>query len=156
VIGPAAQSSGMGAWQAAASNALTALSGVTRPQEELLIRLIRDLRAVVLAPPVKKERFHAVFLDHHRSVLAGAPVGVGDECGLSLKYRELFGKALSVGAHSMIIAHNHPSGDCRPSPTDVIGTKKLASMAKSLEIGLIDHLIFTENAVYSMRGGGEL
>ena len=73
-----------------------------------------------------------------------------------LRLRELFARGLSLGADGMIMAHNHPSGDCRPSSCDIEATLRIAELGKSLEIELIDHLIFTQKSVYSMRWGGEL
>lgn len=124
--------------------------------ERMLAQMITDLRGIVLAPPVFCERFHAVFLAKDRSVLSQAAMGYGNLSGLCLRPRELFSRALAVEAEGMIIAHNHPSGDCRPSMSDVEATIRIASIANSLEIELVDHLIFTHRATYSMRGGGEL
>ena len=73
-----------------------------------------------------------------------------------MRMRELFGKALSMDAHSMIVAHNHPSGRCKPSPYDITATRRLKDIARALDIELLDHLIITQQSVYSMRAGGDL
>jgi DNA repair protein RadC len=70
--------------------------------------------------------------------------------------RGLLGEALRLDAVGIILAHNHPSGQCRPSERDISATRRLCDVAKALDIALIDHLIFTEDAVYSMRAGGLL
>ena len=70
--------------------------------------------------------------------------------------RENFGEALRLDAHGLILAHNHPPGHCRPSSCDIIATRRLAEVARALDIVLIDHLIFTDEAVYSMRAEGLL
>ncbi len=124
--------------------------------ERKLFGMIDSLRRIVLSPPAMSERFHALFLDQGRALVGQTSLGFGSMCGVHLRFRELFAYALGVGADSMIIAHNHPSGDCRPSRSDVEATKRLASVANALEIELIDHLIFTQDAVFSMRGGSEL
>ena len=124
--------------------------------ERMLARMIKELRGNVLAPPMFCERFHAVFLDKDRAILGQTAMGYGNTSGLSLRPRELFSRALAVEAEAMIIAHNHPSEDCRPSLSDVKATTQIADIANSLEIELVDHLIFTHRATYSMRGGGEL
>ena len=118
--------------------------------------MIDSLRRAVLTPPVNSERFHVVFMDENRAFLGDASLGAGSICGLSLRLRELFRRGLSLGARGMILAHNHPSGDCRPSAGDVEATQRVAMVARALEIELVDHLIFTKSAVYSMRGRGEL
>lgn len=63
--------------------------------------------------------------------------------------RELFSLAIRYRAHSLIIAHNHPSGDPTPSRRDVRITKKLIEVGKLIGIPLVDHLIVTETSFYS-------
>ena len=111
------------------------------------------LRANVIAWPFEIERFHVLFVDERRSYLGDAPMGSGGANCLSLRMRELFSKALSLRAHGIVVAHNHPSGQCRPSRSDIVSTRRLEQVATALDIELLDHLIFTEGAVYSMRAG---
>lgn len=118
--------------------------------------IIDYLRAMVLNPGGQIERFHALFLDGDRGFLGDAPLGQSGPSTLTLRLREVFGKALTLDAHGLVIAHNHPSGECRPSVFDIEATTRLNSMARSLDIELLDHLIFTHGAVYSMRAGGQL
>jgi DNA repair protein RadC len=66
------------------------------------------------------------------------------------------GDALRHNATGIILAHSHPSGYCRPSGCDIATTRRLAQVAQALDIALVDHLIFTADAVYSMRAGGLL
>jgi DNA repair protein RadC len=75
---------------------------------------------------------------------------------LAFRMRALLGEALRRDASGMILAHGHPSGHCRPSSRDIAVTRRLADVALALDISLIDHLIFTPDAVYSMRAGGLL
>ena len=118
--------------------------------------LVGYLRTVVLARGVGHERCHAVFLDAQRRHLGDASVGMGSLSALSLRMRALFGEALRLDARGIILAHNHPSGHCRPSGCDIAATRRLVHVAEALDIVLIDHLIFTHEAVYSMRAGGML
>lgn len=115
--------------------------------------MIDFLRAMVIAKPFEAERFHVLFVDKKRSYLGDAPLGLGGSGRLSLRMRDLFAKALSCGADGILVAHNHPSGQCRPSSADIISTRRLESVATALDIELVDHLIFTKDAVYSMRAG---
>ncbi|MNR20246.1 hypothetical protein D3C85_1370780 [compost metagenome] len=64
--------------------------------------------------------------------------------------RVIFSIALKATATSIILAHNHPSGNLRPSNEDVRLTDKLKQGAKLLEIVIHDHLIITENGYFSM------
>jgi DNA repair protein RadC len=116
--------------------------------------MIDFLRSILLAPPVRFERGHAIFFDRHRTWLGDTAFGLGDLGSLSLRMRGLFGDALRLGASGMILAHTHPSGHCRPSGCDIAATRRLQDVGLALDIALIDHLIFTTEAVYSMRAGG--
>ncbi|WAC40141.1 JAB domain-containing protein [Pedobacter sp. SL55] len=64
--------------------------------------------------------------------------------------RVVFAIALKSTATSIILAHNHPSGNLRPSSDDIRITKKLKDAAKLLDIELHDHLIISENNYFSM------
>ena len=124
--------------------------------EARLSGMIVYLRSVVLSHPTYAERFHAIFFDTERRYIADASLGQGDVGQLTLRMRDLFGRALSAGASAIIVAHNHPSGLCRPSQNDIIATRRLAAIGAALDIELVDHLIFTRDSVYSMRAGGDL
>lgn len=117
---------------------------------------IAYLRGIVLAPPAHRERGHAVFLDSRSAWLGDAPCGLGTMTALTLRMRGLLGEALRHDAAGIILAHSHPSGHCRPSGCDIAATRRLAEVARALDITLVDHLIFTADAVYSMRAGGLL
>lgn len=118
--------------------------------------LVDYLRAMVLGSLEKAERCHAVFLDDTHAYLGDAPLGQGGSGSLSIRMRDLFGKALSLSASGIIVAHNHPSGHCRPSQYDIEATRRLNDVAGALDIDLLDHLIITQDAIYSMRAGGNL
>lgn len=132
-------------------------AGPTAPvPERRTAAMIAYLRDVVLAPPATQERGHAIFVDRARGWLGDAPCGIGTMNALTLRMRELLGEALRHDAAGIILAHSHPSGHCRPSGCDIAATRRLAEVAGALDIALIDHLIFTREAVYSMRAGGLL
>ncbi len=118
--------------------------------------LVDYLRAMVLAKPSHLERFHAIFLDESRSILGDAPLGQGRSSNLTVRMREIFERALVLQSSAIVIAHNHPSGLCRPSEYDLHATMRLKQVAEALDIELLDHLIITYDAVYSMRAGGNL
>jgi DNA repair protein RadC len=118
--------------------------------------MIAYLRGIVLAPPVTHERGHAIFVDAAGVWLGDAPCGSGTMSTLTLRMRALLGEALRQDAAGIILSHSHPSGHCRPSGCDIAATRRLADVARALDIVLIDHLIFTVDAVYSMRAGGLL
>ena len=125
-------------------------------REAHMTAMIAYLRSVVCTASSRQERFHAIFLDDRHTYLGDAGMGQGGHATLSLRMRELFARALTVGAHGMILAHNHPSGDCRPSRRDISSTQRLVDIGRALDVELIDHLIITHGSVYSMRAGGIL
>lgn len=133
-----------------------AVGGSATTHEQRTAAMITHLRKIVLAPPLTHERGHAIFVDAHSAWLGDAPCGTGTMSMLVLRMRSLLGEALRRDAAGIILAHSHPSGHCRPSGCDIAATHRLADVARALDIALIDHLIFTDNAVYSMRAGGLL
>ena len=128
----------------------------SQPVDASQRELIDLLRRMVLLPPRNAEKFHALFLDSQRSYLGGAPLGAGGTGTLSVRMRALFETALALDARGIIVAHNHPSGLCRPSEFDIDATRRLKLVAEALDIELLDHLIITTNSIYSMRAGGNL
>jgi DNA repair protein RadC len=128
----------------------------TLSPEQRTASLIAYLRSVVLAPPAVHERGHAIFVDAAQVWLGDAPFGMGSLGTLSVRMRALLGEALRLDAAGIILAHSHPSGQCRPSGCDIAATRRLVDVARALDIALIDHLIVTTDAVYSMRAGGLL
>lgn len=138
------------------TSALPAARAPAPAPEQRTAAMIAYLRDVVLAPPAMHERGHAIFVDHARVWLGDAPCGIGSLSTLVLSMRALLGEALRHDAAGIILAHSHPSGHCRPSGCDIAATRRLAEIADALGITLIDHLIFTREAVYSLRAGGFL
>ena len=102
----------------------------------------------------EEERLHAIFADRACGYLADEPVVMGSASRIETRVRPLVERALALGATGILLAHNHPSGRCRPSAADVSGTRRLAQIAEALELTLIDHLIVTRTRVFSMRLGG--
>jgi DNA repair protein RadC len=70
--------------------------------------------------------------------------------------RLAFKRALALHAVAMILAHNHSSGNPKPSQSDHSLTKKFVKAGKNLDIRLLDHLIITENTYFSFADEGQL
>ena len=70
--------------------------------------------------------------------------------------RKIIADALALGTHSLILAHNHPSGDPEPSATDLETTRSLVQIARPLGLTVRDHLIFGGGRVTSLRALGLL
>lgn len=103
-----------------------------------------------------EERFHVIFLDEDRGYLDDCFIASGNAAHLPIRLRDIFSHALKMGSRALIVAHNHPSGDCRPSNSDIQATKRLSEIGRALDIELLDHLILTREKVYSMRAGGKI
>lgn len=132
------------------------LAQISLQERARLNAILLYLRDRIYAEGSEVEHLHAVFLGADRQYLADRCIGSGHRSGLALRMRSLFALALQLGSRSLIVAHNHPSGDCRPSPGDIAATRRMAAVAQALDIKLLDHLIITPDRAYSMRAGGAL
>lgn len=70
--------------------------------------------------------------------------------------REVFRKAIDMGASSIILAHNHPSGDVRPSADDINLTRRMVDAGKILGINVLDHFVVGHNSYYSFKENGDI
>jgi len=92
----------------------------------------------------KKEHFYAVLLDSKGKIMRLAEIHVGTLNQSLVGAREVFREAIREGASSIIVAHNHPSGDPEPSPEDMDITRSLRDLGEQLDIPLMDHIILGE------------
>jgi DNA repair protein RadC len=103
-----------------------------------------------------KEHFFVVLLDARLSVKLVDVVSVGTLNSSLVHPREVFIRAITMAASSILIAHNHPSDEHEPSEADVRVTQRLADAGKLIGIELLDHLIITRHSYYSFRERGKL
>lgn len=80
----------------------------------------------------------------------------GDERSADFPLRAIVADAALHGSAGIVLAHNHPSGDARPSPSDLRATKRLALAAEAMDVALLDHLIFGARDCSSLRQLGYL
>lgn len=136
--------------------------GRRRRQEEALQRKkIRGSNSVfdLLQPVIGElphEEFWIVYLNNANEVIEYKQLSKGGITGTLVDIRLALRKALELGAVSIILAHNHPSGNLSPSRPDKNLTQKLAIAAQSLDITVLDHLIITEKAYFSFADEGLL
>jgi DNA repair protein RadC len=95
-----------------------------------------------------KESFYALYLNRNNKVLGVHKVAEGGLCGTLVDVRCVFQVALKANACSVIVAHNHPSGNEIPSEADKTITKKIKEAGKFLDIPLLDHLIMLPGEGY--------
>ncbi len=70
---------------------------------------------------------------------------------IGVRPAEVFREAIVLQAASVILAHNHPSGDPNPSPQDVTTTRELVAAGKLLEIDVLDHVVLGQGGFISLR-----
>ena len=80
----------------------------------------------------------------------------GDETGAAFPIRAIIADAAEHGSAGLVLAHNHPSGDPKPSDSDCRATRRLASAAEALDCTIIDHLVFGGTRCTSFRQMGLL
>jgi DNA repair protein RadC len=80
----------------------------------------------------------------------------GDETGALFPIREIITDAATHHSAGIVLAHNHPSGDARPSDSDCRATRRLATAAEALDCTVLDHLVFAGGECTSLRRLGYL
>jgi DNA repair protein RadC len=102
------------------------------------------------------EEFYVLFLNRANQVLAITKVSEGGTCGCLVDPKRVFQTALKVNSQSLILSHNHPSGNTRPSEADIQLTRKLKEGGLMLDIAVLDHLILTSEGYLSFADEGLL
>ena len=98
---------------------------------------------------IEKEEFWAIYLNQSNRVIRKERLSAGGLTGTLVDVRLIMKAALLCNATGMIIAHNHPSGNEKPSVEDNRITEQVKKAAETLNIRLIDHVIITSNTYYS-------
>jgi DNA repair protein RadC len=120
------------------------------------IRGPRDVadRLILQMGRLEREELRVVILDTKNHVLRIQTVYQGNLSSSLVRVGELFRDAVRVNAASVILVHNHPSGDPTPSPDDLHLTAEALAAGRLLDIGLLDHLVIGHDAYVSMRDRG--
>ena len=103
-----------------------------------------------------KEFFWVMLLNHSNNVLGISEIGKGNISTVIVNIKEIFQLAIRCNACSVILCHNHPSGNLNPSQTDIQLTKKIQEAAKLLEIQILDHIILTTEGHTSLMEKGHM
>lgn len=102
------------------------------------------------------EQFRILFLDTKNTLIADESHGQGTLDHVPVYPREVMKRALELNAASIILVHNHPSGDPTPSDADIAMTKQINTAAQALSITLHDHIIIGKSREASFREWGLL
>ena len=98
-----------------------------------------------------REQFRVLHLDARHHLIVDDLMGAGTIDHAPVYPREVVRRALELGAKSLILVHNHPAGDPKPSGPDVRMTELLFSACAALELVMIDHLVIGRHGVCSFR-----
>ena len=104
----------------------------------------------------KQEYFYAVYLDLKGKIIKDKLLFIGTINYSIVSPREIFKEAYLSLASSIVIIHNHPTGDIIPSKNDLETTKNLVSIGEFLGIKVIDHIIIGKTKYYSFKENGDI
>ena len=103
-----------------------------------------------------KEYFKVLFLNQASQVLGYTLISEGGITETCADVRVIMQAALLTNSVAIILAHNHPSGNLKPSRQDMESTKQVKNAAQLMRITVLDHLILTDAGYYSFSDEGEL
>lgn len=103
---------------------------------------------------LQHEQFWVLLLNRANEVIRPQQISIGGVSGTVADPKMIFKAAIEHLASSIILVHNHPSGNLTPSQTDKDLTKKVKEAGRTLDIPVLDHLIFSDNAYFSFADEG--
>lgn len=121
-----------------------------------VIRSPQDVHSL-LSPELRyegKEHFKALLLDTKNQVIRIRTISIGSLNASLIHPRELFREAIMAASASVIVAHNHPSGDPTPSHEDIEVTKRLLAAGKVIGIDVLDHVVVGDGKFVSLKERG--
>jgi DNA repair protein RadC len=129
---------------------------VALPEERPTIQSPDDAAALLLYEmgALEQEHFRVLLLDTRNRLIRMAEVYQGSLNASLIRVGEAFREAVRSNAASVIMVHNHPSGDPTPSPDDVSVTRALVEAGRLLDIEVLDHLIIGKNRFVSLKAKG--
>ena len=114
--------------------------------------VVRAIRASI--KDKAKEHFKLILLNPRNKIIGISTISIGTLNASLVHPREVFKDAITHSAASVVLAHNHPSGDPEPSEDDIKITKKLVDSGKILGIEVLDHIIIGKNNFCSFKERG--
>ena len=102
------------------------------------------------------EEFWVLMLNRANRIISRERVSIGGISGTVVDARIVFKRALDMLACSIVLCHNHPSGNLSPSQADINLTKKMKAAGQTLDIQVVDHLIISDKGYYSFADEGLL
>ncbi len=126
------------------------------PEDRFVVRSPSDVAQLLMAEMshLEQEHFRVLYLDTRNRLLGSETVYVGSLNASHIRVSEVFREAVKRNCASIIVVHNHPSGDPTPSPEDVEVTRQLVAAGNLLDIEVLDHLIIGQQRFVSLRERG--
>ena len=106
--------------------------------------------------PLSQEQLRVLLLNTRNQVVGHRVVYQGNVSSSQVRTAEVLRSAVQEGMPSIMVVHNHPSGDPDPSPDDVAITRKLKKAAEVLDIELLDHVVIGGHGFVSLKAQGLL
>ena len=129
---------------------------IEAPDERPQIRSPADAANLVMSEMglLEQEHLRTMLLDTKNRVLATPTIYQGSLNTSLIRVGELFREAIRANCASLIVVHNHPSGDPTPSPEDVAVTKQIVEAGRLLDVEVLDHLIIGRQRFVSLKERG--
>ena len=125
---------------------------VKRNKVSTSVNVFEIMKPILMDLP--HEEFWLLMLNRSNTLIKKEMVSRGGVAGTVVDTKLVFKTAVDNGASSIIICHNHPSGNCKPSDADIKITRNIKEAGKIMDIALLDHLIVTESEFYSFVDEG--
>ena len=150
---------GLGEVKAAKLKAIVELArrlALEKPDERTRIQSPEDVVALISSEmaALDQEELRVVLLNTKNEVLRVVTVYRGSVNAAQIRVSEVFKEAVRQNAPSLVVAHNHPSGDPTPSADDVAVTRELVKAGQILDIEVLDHLVIGDGRHVSLRRRG--
>ena len=129
-----------------------------KPSEKYVVRSPEDGADYVMEEMrlLDQEHFIALFLNTKNQIIHSQTIFIGTLNSSVVHPREIFREAVRRSSASIIVAHNHPSGDPTPSPEDINVTKRLVKAGRIMGIEVLDHLVIGDGKFISLKEKGHL
>ncbi|MBC7745072.1 MAG: DNA repair protein RadC [Flavobacterium sp.] len=128
----------------------------TLQQQYVLVHSSKDVYEAIRSQfaDLNHEEFWILLLNRANRITSKHLVSKGGQAGTIADPKIIFYTALQNHAASVILSHNHPSGNLKPSQADIDLTKKLKSAGEMLDVPVLDHIIVTDNGFFSFTDEG--
>ena len=103
-----------------------------------------------------KEHFYTIYLNRRNSIICYVPISQGGITTTVVEIQHILAGAILSNAHSIILFHNHPSGEKSPSESDIKLTRQIKQACNFHNINLLEHLIITDDDYYSFADNGNI